>query len=306
MRIVVTGASGFVGRALVQRLAGAGHQVVALAREMTAGRVFPDGVDVVICGDLTRFSGWAQALADADAVVHLAAIAHRSFHDEQRMRAVNCVAARNAAQAAAVAKVRLVFVSSAKVLGEETSAHPFGTDDLPAPPDPYARAKADAESALREIVGLDYVVLRPPLVYGPGVKANFLSLMRAVARGFPLPLANIENVRSMIYVGNLADAVALCAESPAAAGKTYLVADGAALSTPQLCRALGAALGRPARLFSMPLALLDLVGGDRARRLTRSLEVDDRAIRSELGWRPPFTFEQGLRATADWYLAQGR
>ncbi|MGA8006998.1 MAG: NAD-dependent epimerase/dehydratase family protein [Burkholderiales bacterium] len=305
MRIVVTGASGFVGRAVVERLSGAGHRVRALVREVAAAPPFREGVEVLACGDLARSWLWQQALEGAGALVHLAAIAHRSFRDEQRMREVNFVAARNAAQAAATAGARFVFLSSVKVLGEETSsAHPFGADDRPAPPDAYGRAKADAESALPGIAGLDYVVLRPPLVYGPGVKANFLSLMRAIARGMPLPLASIANARSMIYVGNLADAVALCVEAPAAAGRTYLVADGVPVSTPQLCRALGEALGHYPRLFAFPPGVLEWLPS--LRRLSRSLVVDDSAIRRELGWTPPFTFEQGLRATAEWYLAQGR
>jgi nucleoside-diphosphate-sugar epimerase len=133
-------------------------------------------------------------------------------------------------------------------------------------------------------------VLRPPLVYGPAVKANFLALMRAIARGMPLPLAGIENRRSLIYVGNLCDAILACLGS---ADKTYLVSDGAPVSTPQLCRAIGAALGRPARLFPVPW----LPG----KALTASLEVDDRAIRAELGWKPPFSFEEGLRLAAAWY-----
>jgi nucleoside-diphosphate-sugar epimerase len=156
---------------------------------------------------------------------------------------------------------------------------------------------------LRAVPGLSLTVLRPPLVYGPGVKANFLALMRAVARGWPLPLANIENRRSLVYAGNLADAAVRCLESPLAAGKTYGVADGAPLSTPALCRALGAALGRPARLFPCPPALLEFAPP--ARKLTRSLVVDDSALRRELGWAPPHTFDEGLRLTAGWFQTQG-
>jgi len=185
----------------------------------------------------------------------------------------------------------MLFMSSVKVLGEETPAAPFDDSSAPAPQDAYGRAKVEAESALRAIPGLALTVLRPPLVYGPGVKANFLALARAVARGWPLPLASIANRRSLLYAGNLADAVARCVESPAAAGKTYLLSDGVPLSTPALCRALGAALGRPARLFPFPPTLLP------ARKLTRSLAIDDSAIRRELDWAPPYGFEEGLRLT---------
>jgi nucleoside-diphosphate-sugar epimerase len=194
----------------------------------------------------------------------------------------------------------MLFMSSVKVLGEETPRAPFDDSSLPAPQDAYGRAKADAESALRAVPGLALTVLRPPLVYGPGVKANFLALARAVARGWPLPLASIVNRRSLLYAGNLADAIARCLEAPAAAGRTYLLCDGAPVSTPALCRALGAALGRPARLFPFPPMLLP------ARKLIRSLVVDDSALRHELDWAPPYSFEEGLRVTADWLRTQGR
>jgi nucleoside-diphosphate-sugar epimerase len=175
---------------------------------------------------------------------------------------------------------------------------PLTERSMIAPRDAYAESKARAEEALRAIAGLRLAVLRPPLVYGPGVKGNFLSLMRAIDRGLPLPFSAIVNRRSLVYVGNLADAILRCAEAPQAVGRCYLVCDGAPVSTPELCRKLAAALGRPARLFRLSPALLELLPG--ARRLTRSLEVDDSALRRELGWHAPFTLEQGLGATADW------
>lgn len=258
MRIAVTGASGFIGKSLVASLRAASHEVV------------PD-------------------LRGAQALVHLAAIAHRRGVDESELRRVNVDLAAETGRSAAAAGVPMVFVSTVKVHGEESAAPLRETSPI-APRDAYARSKAQAEEALRAIPGLRLTVLRPPLVYGPAVKANFLALMRAIARGLPLPLAGIENRRSLIYVGNLCDAILACLGSP---GKTYLVSDGMALSTPQLCRAIGVALGRPARLFRFPL-----VPG---KALTRSLEVDDAAIRGELGWKPPCSFEEGLRLTAAWY-----
>jgi UDP-glucose 4-epimerase len=189
----------------------------------------------------------------------------------------------------------MLLMSSVKVLGEETPGPAFDDASPPAPQDAYGRAKAAAEAALRAVPGLSLTVLRPPLVYGPGVKANFLALMRAVARGWPLPLASIENRRSLVYAGNLADAAVRCLESPLAAGKTYGVTDGTPLSTPALCRALGAALGRPARLFPCPSALLEFAPP--AKKLTRSLVLDDSAIRRELGWAPPYGFAEALRLT---------
>jgi len=223
-----------------------------------------------------------------DAVVHLANIAHThaSAAELRRVNVEGTIAQARAALAAGAR--RFLYLSSIKA----------------APPvDAYGRAKSIAEHALLQAQGLEAVILRPPLVYGPRVKANFLSLMRAIDGGWPLPFASIENRRSLVYVGNLCDAILRCLEARQATGRTYFVSDGVPVSTPQLCRALGAALQCPARLFPFPARLLELHPG--LRRLTRSLEVDDSAIRQELNWRPPYTFEQGLRATAEWYRAHG-
>ncbi len=281
MRVVVTGASGCVGRAVVPALRARGHEVEALGRDVT--------------GDIARVTDWPARLAGAGAVVHLAALAHTRGVGEARLREVNVEAPIALGRAAATFGARMLFMSSVKVLGEETSRRPFDEASPYAPQEAYGRAKAAAEAGLQAVPGLALTVLRPPLVYGPGVKANFLALMRAVARGWPLPLASIVNRRSLLYAGNLADAVARCLESPAAAGKTYVLGDGAPVSTPALCRALGAALGRPARLFPFPPVLLP------ARKLTRSLVVDDSALRRELAWAPPHSFEEGLRFTAKWF-----
>jgi nucleoside-diphosphate-sugar epimerase len=289
MRVVVTGASGFIGRAVVPALRARGHEVLA--------------IDRAAIGDIAGLKDWSARLAGSDAVVHLAALAHSRGVDEARLRLVNVDAALALGKAAAAAGIRMLQMSSVKVLGDETSQRPFDDSSPHAPQDAYGRAKAAAEDGLRAIAGLSLTLLRPPLVYGPGVKANFLALMRAVAHGWPLPLASIENRRSLVYVGNLANAVVCCVESPKAGGRTYGVCDGAPLSTPALCRTLGAALGRPARLFHFPSKLLELA--PRAASLTRSLVVDDGAIRRELGWKPPHTSEEGLRRTADWFRTQG-
>lgn len=222
---------------------------------------------------------------DSKVVVHLAAIAHRRASREELQR-VNVDLAVDTAKRAAASGAGLVFVSSVKVHGE-MSRLPFRADSPITPQDRYAESKARAEEALRGIPGLRLAVLRPPLAYGPGVKANFLALMRAIARGWPLPLASVGNRRSLIYVGNLAAAILACLERQG----TFLVSDGPAISTPQLCRELGDALGRPARLFAFPPALLP-------RKLAGSLEVQD----STLPWKRPFSREEGLRATARWYL----
>jgi len=276
MRVAVTGASGFIGRTLCGALARSQHGSVALDPRIQK-----------------------LNLHGADAVVHLAAIAHRRGVDAAELSRVNVDLAARVGEAAAAAGVPLVFMSSVKVHGEESIA-PLTESAALAPRDAYAESKARAEQALRVIPGLKLVVLRPPLVYGPGVKANFLALASALARGLPLPFASIANRRSLVYVANLADAILHCMATPQAIGRSYLVCDGAAVSTPELCRKLGGALGRPARLFPFPVAALELLPG--ARKLTRSLEIDDTALRRDLDWRAPFTLEQGLRATADWYL----
>lgn len=222
-----------------------------------------------------------------DAVVHLANIAHARAAPAELHR-VNVQGTLAQAQAALAAGARrFVYLSSLKAA---------------TPEDAYGRAKAIAEQGLLGLSGLEPVVLRPPLVYGPRVKANFLALLRAIDRGWWLPLASIRNRRSLVYVGNLADAILRCLESPDAVRRVYAVSDGVPVSTAEICRAIGRALGRPARLFPFPPPLLRLAPG--LARLAESLEADDPAIRGELGWRSPFTMEEGLRLTAEWYRAR--
>lgn len=233
------------------------------------------------------------ALEGCEAVVHLAGAAHASF-PERVLEEANVGLPVRWARAAAQAGVRrFVFLSSAKVFGESSGARPFDEADPPRPGDAYAASKWRAEQALAAQPGLEVAVLRPPLVYGPGVKANFLRLLQWVERGWPLPLARVRNRRSLAYVGSVAGAIAACLEHPAAAGRTFVVEDGA-VSTPDLVRAMAVALGRPARLFPFPAALLD-------RRLAASFEVSGARLRAELGWQPACDLAEGLRATAAWY-----
>lgn len=277
--VAVSGASGFVGCALLPALAAAGHRASALPLR---------GVHEV------------QLAPGTAAVVHLAALAHRRGARAEELHRVNVELAESVGRAAASSGAHMIFMSTVKVHGEESDA-PFTERSPLAPGDPYAWSKVRAEDALRRIAGLRLTVLRPPLVYGPGVKANFLALLRAVAQGVPLPLASVANRRSLIFVGNLADAIARCVADAASDGSTYLVSDGEALSTAALCRELGDALGRPARLLPFPPTILGLAPGLRA--LVRSLEVHDGAIGRELGWRPAFSRRQGLAATAAWFRA---
>ena len=263
MRVAVTGASGFIGRCVCAALSAAGHEAV--------------GVDL----RNDRFP-------HADVVVHLAAIAHGSASAAELER-VNVALARQVGILAASHRASLVFLSSVKVHGESSTLQ-FTENSPLAPQDLYGESKARAEQALRAIPGLRLAVLRPPLVYGPGVRANFLWLMKAIARGWPLPLASVRNCRSLIYVGNLADAILACLGREG----TYIVSDGHAVSTPGLCGEIGRALGRPARLFHFPPRLLPT-------KLAASLEVDDSAIRRALGWRPAFSLQQGLGDTVRWY-----
>jgi nucleoside-diphosphate-sugar epimerase len=225
---------------------------------------------------------------------------------------VNVDGTRRLAEAAAAHGVRrFLFLSSVKVNGEATGEAPFTEADPPRPEDPYGITKWEGEQALWEVAArsrMEAVVLRAPLVYGAGVKGNFLRLMNVVARGVPLPLASVRNRRSLVYLGNLIDAIAICLAAPRAAGRTYLVSDGEDVSTPALVRALGGALGTPARLVPCPVALLRLAAvlvhrADIAR-LTGSLQVDTSRIRNELGWRAPCSLLAGLQETARWYLGR--
>jgi nucleoside-diphosphate-sugar epimerase len=225
-------------------------------------------------------------------------------------RRVNTQATLELARAAVRQGVRrFVFLSTIKVNGERTERTPFTERDTPAPADPYAVSKWEAEQGLAQLAAggeLELVVLRPPLVYGPGVKGNFLRLMKLVARGMPLPLGGVANRRSLVYVGNLASAIERAACTDRSVQGTYLVSDGEDLSTADLVRRLGDALDRRARLFTLPPALLHALGRalgrrDEVTRMIESLRVDCSAARRELQWQIPFTVEQGLKETADWF-----
>lgn len=224
-------------------------------------------------------------------------------------RQINVAGTERLARMAAINGVkRFVYVSSIKVNGEGCEK-PFTEHDIPAPDDPYGVSKWEAEQTLHKVAddtGLEVVILRPPLVYGLEVKANFLSLLKLFDRAIPMPLSSINNLRSLICVENLVDAIITCITHPKAVGQTYLVSDGKDVSTPELIRRAAAALGRPARLFPFPPSLMRFVGklfgkSDAVERLIGSLTIDSSKIRRELGWKPPYTMEQGLKETAEWF-----
>jgi nucleoside-diphosphate-sugar epimerase len=309
-RALVTGANGFVGQALHHYLTSRDWQVRRAVRSEAAA-------DAIAVGDMGPDADWRGALEGVDCIVHLAARTHIvNDHSPEAIdayRHVNVAGTVNLAKAAARHGVRrLVFLSSIKVNGERTPDHPFTGDDTPKPSDAYGISKHEAEQALWQIAtdtGLEVTVLRPPLVYGPGVKANFLRLMHVCARRIPLPLASIENHRSLIYLGNLVNAITACMENPAAAGKTFLVSDSESVATPELIRRISTALGVEPRLFPFPASLLGIGARlfgrvSEGERLMGSLQIDSSRIRAELGWQPPYMMTQGLTETAQWYHSQ--
>ena len=314
--VLVTGANGFVGWHLCRSLLEAGFSVRAAVRDKGRSRYLENmGCKPVAVCDIDADTDWTQALQGVDRVVHLAARVHvmdkRERDSLDEYRRVNVLGTqRLAEQATAVGVRRLVYLSSVKVNGEiSVNHHAIRESDPPAPQDPYGQSKWEAEQVLHRIAagtGLEVVILRPPLIYGPGVGANFLALMKAVARGVPMPLGSIHNARSLLYVGNLVDAIVRCLDHLDAAGQTYLVSDSEAVSTPALVRKLAVALGCPVRLIPVPPALLRLAGrltgrGAVVNRLTGSLVVDTAKIGRDLQWRPPYSLEQGLRAAAAAY-----
>jgi nucleoside-diphosphate-sugar epimerase len=311
-RILVTGAGGFIGRQLCGELLRRGLQVRAAVR---APCRLPEGAEQAIVGAIDGATDWNAALGGIDTIIHLAAKMDAEKDQAADPLAeflkVNLLGTANLARQAALAGTRrLVYVSSIKVNGEQTrGGQSYSERDVPAPQDPYGISKWQAEQALQQLsrmAGLEVVIVRPPLVYGPGVKGNFLSLLAATDKGVPLPLSGAHNLRSMVYAGNLVDALIACASHPAAAGQTYLVSDGEDVSTARLVEDIAHALGRNSRSFYVPPGLLRaaarLLGRtEQADRLFGSLQVSDQKIRSELGWKPPYSMEQGLRVTAAWY-----
>jgi nucleoside-diphosphate-sugar epimerase len=312
---LVTGGSGFVGRALINRLTLiAGSTVIAPVRNVATK--FPVGVRSIPFTNLDATFNWSDELKDVDCVVHAAARVHVmndvSGDPLAAFRKVNVEATLNLArQAAASGTKRFIFISSIKVNGE--GAEPgtvYRADDVPAPIDPYGVSKLEAEQGLKElaaVTGMEVVIIRPVLVYGPGVKANFLSMMRWLYRGVPLPFGAVHNQRSLVAIDNLVDLIVTCSDHPAAANQVFLVSDGEDVSTTQLLRKLAGALGKPARLLPIPVWLMRGAAallGKRALsdRILGSLQVDISKNRQLLGWTPPVTLDKALSLTAQHFL----
>jgi nucleoside-diphosphate-sugar epimerase len=314
--ILVTGSRGFVGAGLVSSLLARGHRVRGAVRSIEPSGPSGSHTHPVVVSDLSAFTDWSAALTGADCVIHCAARTHVMNETEAdalaAYRSVNVQGTRRLAEQAALAGVRrLVFLSSVKVNGATTDGlpRPFGVRDDEesydeiAPEDPYGISKWEAELSLREIsakTGLEVVIVRPPLVYGPGVKGNLARLLKLVRNRVPLPLGGVQNKRSLIGLDNLVELLILCADHPAAAGKTFLVSDGEDLSTPELLRHMAVSIGRPALLFPVPVSLLRLAGsalGKRAEidRLVGSLQIDSSHTRRVLGWAPPMSAREGIR-----------
>lgn len=315
--IFITGATGFVGRRLVGLCARSGRPVRIAVPE--AQRIKTTGarhVEQVLVGNVGTETRWESALEGADAVIHLAARVHvtkeTAADPAAEFESVNVTRTVRLATAAACSGVkRFVFVSSAKIHGDETeTGRRFHEMDEASPPDPYSISKWRAEQSLLRIAhdtGLEVVIVRPPLMYGPGVKANMLALLQLVAKGYPLPFAGAHNLRSLLYVDNLASFLLTCVDAPAAAGETFLVSD-CDLSTPELVRQLSAGVGRRSRLINVPDWLMRKACAAMGRsgiytRLFGSLLVDSGKARRLLGWAPPFAPEEGFVSTARWFAS---
>lgn len=316
-KVLVTGGTGFVGRALLTRLvARPDLQLLAWVRQADA-RV-PSGVIPVQLANGSTATG-AQ-LDELKVVIHCAARVHvmddkasdplTEFRKVNRDLTLDC--AREAVEAGAK---RFIFLSSIKVNGEGTVlGRPFTVNDAPQPDGPYAQSKYEAEIGLRKLseeTGLEVVIIRTPLVYGPGVRANFRSMMRWLSMGLPLPLGNLDNRRSLVALENLVDLIETCIDHPAAANRTLMVSDGEDLSTSALLRRLGVAMGRPARLLPVPEGWIEriarLLGKESIHsRLCGSLQVDISDTRELLGWKPPVRVDEALRRTAEDYLSKDR
>lgn len=310
MKLLVTGATGFVGSHLLRALNTGEHAITCVTRQQPAS-IVQGNIAFVRYADLNHANGWQCALGQSDAVIHLAGRAH--VMDEQAADPLAAFRAVNVEQTLALARQamahrvrRFIYISSVKVNGEHTADQPFRSTDMPAPQDPYGISKYEAECQLLALAKdrMEVVIIRPPLIYGPGVKANFRQLINAVRRGIPLPFGAVNNLRSLVYVGNLVDLIMTCLQHPHAANRVWMVSDNHDLSTPALIRMLGDVLEVPARLIDLPPGLLRSVASlagkkAQAEKLLGSLQVDISPTQAVLGWTPPYSVRQGLAITVN-------
>ena len=311
-QLLITGATGFVGKAMCKQAVRHGLAVKGALR--IRGEIL-SCIEPFVVGEINVTTDWGSALRDVHAVIHLAARVHVMLDTVvdplTAFRAVNVEGTLNLARQAAASGVkRFVFVSSVKVNGEATlPGQPFTAEDVPAPLDAYGMSKMEAEQGMRElaaVTGMEVVIIRPTLVYGPGVKANFAAMIRWLERSVPLPLGAIHNQRSLVALDNLVDLIMTCITHPAAANQTFLVSDSEDVSTTELLRRMGQAMGHPARLVPVPVGLLKLAATmlgkrDVAQRLCGSLQVDIEKTRRLLDWTPPLSLDQGLKKAAEGY-----
>jgi nucleoside-diphosphate-sugar epimerase len=314
--VALTGGGGFVGSSILERLISDDLPVCTIVRHMGIG--VPERVKEFCVGEFSSITDFKNALTGCQVIIHAAARVHvmKEAAEEPLVeyRRVNVEGTLNLARQAAAAGVkRFIFVSSIKVNGEGTApGASYNADDVPAPVDSYGISKMEAEQGLRALAaetGMDVVIIRPVLVYGPGVKANFLSMMRWLQRGVPLPFGAIYNKRSLVALDNLVDLIMTCIDHPAAANQTFLVSDGEDLSTSELLRRMGIALGKPARLLPVLSGLLEqgarLLGKQAlGQRLCGYLQVDISKTRELLNWTPPVSVDEALGKTAKYFLEQ--
>lgn len=306
MRVLLTGSTGFVGRGLSSALSEKpGVVLTSAVRQSTSTAP----ANMVVTGELNEQTDWSAGLVGQDVVIHAAARAH-VMKDEvadplAEYRRVNVQGTLNLAKQAATAGVkRFIFISSIKVNGEQTlDGRPFTADDQPAPEDAYGLSKMEAEQALQAVAGdsgMELVIIRPPLVYGPGVKGNFATLIKLVDKGILLPLGAVHNKRSLIALANLVDLIITCLDHPAAANQVFLASDGEDLSTTELLKGVAHAMGKPSRLVPVPSKMLILGAGllgkkALAQRVLGCLQVDIARTSDLLGWQPPVRPEDGFR-----------
>ncbi|HHJ80139.1 MAG TPA: SDR family oxidoreductase [Candidatus Tenderia electrophaga] len=317
MRLLLTGATGFLGAAITKRLVSdANYRLVLAVRRVLPGHV--PNVSSVLVDDLSAATDWTSALAGIDVVIHASARVHvmndTATDPREAFHKVNFEGTMALARQAVRAGVRrFIFISSIKVNGEETMpGKPFTADDLPKPVDPYGVSKAETEQALRALAtetGIEVVIVRPVLVYGPGVKANFNSMMKWLSKEVPLPLGSVHNKRSLVALDNIVDLIVACVEHPAAANQVFLVSDGEDLSTTELLQRVGNALGVRTRLLPVPAMLIKFAAsllGKRAmsQRLLGSMQVDISKTRELLDWVPPVSVDAALEKTAQSFLSQ--